>query len=137
MKWASQSPEPTAVGAVACPVLRGSAVASVKPRGATPLYGVHAASRRRFSFLRQASFAVRNTQVKKANRKNQNQNKTMKLNPRSKSGPLPRTLSTSLLAVAVTAILVAPAATDALTLYVSLNDSTSIDRSEEHTSELQ
>jgi hypothetical protein len=34
------SPEPTAVGAVS------SAVASVKPRGATPLYGVHVASRR-------------------------------------------------------------------------------------------
>ncbi len=37
----NQSPEPTAVGAEACPVLRGSAVASVKPRGATHLYGVH------------------------------------------------------------------------------------------------
>jgi sugar lactone lactonase YvrE len=52
----------------------------------------------------------------------------MKLNPRSKSGPLPRSLSTSLLAVAITTILVAPAATDALTLYVSLNDGISIDK---------
>ena len=29
-----------------------SAVASVKPRGATPLYGVHVASRRWLSFFR-------------------------------------------------------------------------------------
>src|ERR1039457_7109516 len=45
------TPEPTAVGAVACPVLRGSAVAGVKPREATPLYGVHVASRRWLNFL--------------------------------------------------------------------------------------
>jgi hypothetical protein len=42
----NKSPEPTAVGA------GSSAVASVKPRGATPLYGVHVASRRWLSFLR-------------------------------------------------------------------------------------
>jgi hypothetical protein len=42
----NKSPEPTAVGAFS------SAIASVKPRGATPLYGVHAASRRWLSFLR-------------------------------------------------------------------------------------
>ena len=41
----NKSPEPTAVGAVS------SAVASVKPRGATPLYGVHVASRRWLSFF--------------------------------------------------------------------------------------
>ena len=57
-------------------------------------------------------------------------NKTRKPNPSSKSGPLPRALSRSLLAVAATAILVAPAAADALTLYVSLGDGTSIDRVE-------
>ena len=45
------SPEPAAVGA-GCHRATGSAVASVKPRGATPLYGVHAASRRRLSFFR-------------------------------------------------------------------------------------
>jgi len=42
----------TAVGAGAYPVLRGSAIAGVKPRGATPLYGVHATSRRWLSFFR-------------------------------------------------------------------------------------
>jgi len=42
----NKSPEPTAVGACR------SAVASVKPRGATHLYGVHAASRRWLSFFR-------------------------------------------------------------------------------------
>jgi len=43
----NQSPEHlTAVDAGAYPVLRGSAIAGVKPRGATPLYGVHVASRR-------------------------------------------------------------------------------------------
>jgi len=45
-KSPNQSPEPTAVGAV------GSAIASVKPRGATPLYGVHVTSRRWLSFFR-------------------------------------------------------------------------------------
>ena len=42
-----KSPEP-AVGAVS------SAVAGVKPRGATPLYGFHAASRRWLSFFETA-----------------------------------------------------------------------------------
>ena len=42
----SLSLEPTAVGAVR------SAVASVKPRGATHLYGVHVTSRRWLSFFR-------------------------------------------------------------------------------------
>ena len=41
----SLSPEPAAVGA-GCHRATGSAVASVKPRGATPLYGVPVASRR-------------------------------------------------------------------------------------------
>ena len=45
------SPEPAAVGA-GCHRATGSAVASVKPRGATPLYGVPVASRRRLSFFR-------------------------------------------------------------------------------------
>ena len=44
--WPNKSPKPTAVGAVS------SAVASVKPRGATHLYGVHVASRRWLSFFR-------------------------------------------------------------------------------------
>jgi hypothetical protein len=52
---ANNLPEPAAVGADGRPVLRGSAVAGVKPRGATPLYGVHAASRRWFSFRRYAA----------------------------------------------------------------------------------
>ena len=46
MKRPNQSPEPTAVGACR------SAIASVKPRGATPLYGVHVTSRRWLSFFR-------------------------------------------------------------------------------------
>ena len=56
MQWSKNefshrlSPEPTAVG-VGCHRVTGSAVASVKPREATPLYGVHVTSRRWFSFL--------------------------------------------------------------------------------------
>jgi hypothetical protein len=46
----SLSPQPAAVGA-GCHRATGSAVASVKPRGATPLYTVHVTSRRRLSFL--------------------------------------------------------------------------------------
>jgi len=46
MTWPNQSPEPTAVGA------GRSAIAGVKPRRATPLYGVHAASRRWLNFFR-------------------------------------------------------------------------------------
>ena len=42
----NKSPEPTADGAAS------SAIASVKPRGATHLYGVHVASRRWLSFFR-------------------------------------------------------------------------------------
>jgi hypothetical protein len=42
----NKSPEPTAVGAYR------SAIAGVKPRGATLLYGVHVASRRWLSFFR-------------------------------------------------------------------------------------
>jgi hypothetical protein len=42
----NKSPEPTADGA------GSSAIASVKPRGATPLYGVHVTSRRWLSFFR-------------------------------------------------------------------------------------
>ena len=49
----NQSPEPAAVGA-GCHRATGSAVASVKPRWATPLYGVHVASRRWLSFFRKA-----------------------------------------------------------------------------------
>ena len=48
---ANQSPEPAAVGA-GCHRATGSAVTSVKSRGATPLYGVHVASRRWLSFFR-------------------------------------------------------------------------------------
>ena len=44
--WPNKSPEPTAVGAFS------SAIASVKPRGATHLYGVHVTSRRWLSFFR-------------------------------------------------------------------------------------
>ena len=40
----SLSPEPAAVAA-GCHRATGSAVGGVKPRGATPLYGVHGASR--------------------------------------------------------------------------------------------
>jgi hypothetical protein len=53
-QWSIKSPEPAAVGA-GCYRATGSAVASVKPRGATPLYGVPAASRRRLSFFRWAA----------------------------------------------------------------------------------
>ena len=44
-----KSPEPPAVGVVS------SAVASLKPRGATHLYGVHVRSRRCLSSFRQAA----------------------------------------------------------------------------------
>ena len=55
----------------------------------------------------------------------------MKLNSSSKSGLLPRTLSTPLLTVALTSILIVPVVTEAVTLYVSLNDGVSIDKVDE------